>query len=204
VHDARRAVVAEIRKLQAADRQRRDARPELMLPGALLDLITSCGLQYYADHAVTDDMQLLDQAVQLLERAQQPSTDTVACVHRLERETRPWRAELGDLDADDALRRIVVEVPPEVLLGRRDEEASPDLVCWNEAIGLLDEVSTTYRCASRISALAYFNAPDRYGVIDEMVALRQRYETVKSERDELDVVIRERIRRYLAWSQAGT
>ena len=92
---------------------------------------------------------------------------------------------------------MIVEVPQQALLGRTDEEASPDLVCRNEASGLLEGISTPYRCASRISALAYFNAPDRHGLIDEMVARRERYETVAADRNELDIVIRERVRQYL-------
>ncbi|MEJ2862823.1 hypothetical protein [Actinomycetospora flava] len=204
----RRAAVEEIRALQSAEQRRRDERPELALPGAILDLITSCGFQYYAEHDVTDDLEFLNRAAELL-RTQGPPrsdlpfwTDAVACVDRLERETAPGRADTGDLDAHDALRRIVVSVPPEVLLGRRDEEASPDLVCRSEAVGLTDDVSTPYRCASRISALAYFSAPDRYGVIDEMVALRERYEKAAGERDELDEAIRRAARRYLEWSAA--
>lgn len=200
----RSAVVAEIRALQAADQQWRDERPELVLPGAILDVITSCGFQYYAEHDVTDDLRFLDRAVALLEHADPPRTDAVACVRRLERETRPLRTDTGDLDAREALRRVLVEVPPDVLLGRRDEEASPDLVCRNEAIGLADGISTPYRCASRISALASFNAPDRYGLIDEMVALRERYETSATERVELAESIRAGVRRCLEWSQAGT
>ncbi|MEJ2888847.1 hypothetical protein [Actinomycetospora aeridis] len=77
-------------------------------------------------------------------------------------------------------------------------------MCWIEATGLTDGVSTPYRCASRISALAYVSAPDRYGVIDEMAALRHRCETHGSERDQLDGLIRARVRRFLAWRQAGT
>lgn len=92
---------------------------------------------------------------------------------------------------------MIVGVPPRALLGREDDEASPDLVCWNEAHGLLDDISTPYRCASRISALAYFSAPDRHGLIDEMVARRERYEAVAADQDELDVLIRGRVRQYL-------
>ncbi|MFC5137006.1 hypothetical protein ACFPK1_02080 [Actinomycetospora rhizophila] len=204
----RRAVVAGIRELQAADQQWRTEHPELALPGALLDVITSCGFQYYAEHDVTDDLRFLDRAGELLKHA--PSlvapywTSAATCIRRLAHEAEPLRADTGDLDAREALRRVLVEVPPDVLLGRRDEEASPVLVCRNEAIGLADGISTPYRCASRISALAYFSAPDRYGVIDEMVALRERYETSATERVELAESIRAGVRRYLEWSQAGT
>jgi len=204
----RRAVVEEIRALQAAEQRRRDERPELALPGAILDLITSCGFQYYAEHDVTDDLEFLDRAAELLRTEGPPRfdspfwTDAVTCVHRLGRETAPWRADTGDLDAQDALRGVLVDVPTKVLLGRRDEEASPDLVCRTEAVGLTDDVSTPYRCASRISALGYFSAPDRCGVIDEMAALRDRYEKAASERDELDEVIRGAARRFLEWSAA--
>ncbi|WP_433784407.1 hypothetical protein ACQPX6_29700 [Actinomycetospora sp. CA-101289] len=196
-------VVAEIRRLQHAEQEWRAQHPELRLRFALLDLITSCCFQSYPDHAVADDVALLDRAVDLLDDEDQARLGTaveeaaIACVRRLDRDTARRHDVQGDLDAQDALRGTLVTVPPQVLLGRDDDEAAPDTVCWNEAHGLAEGISRPYHCASRIAALAYFSAPDRLGLIDEMVALRDRYEARSGERAELDEVIRARIARYL-------
>lgn len=197
-------VVAEIRRLQHAEQEWRAERPELRLRFALLDLVTSCCFQSYPDHAVADDVALLDRAVDLLDHDDQARLGTafeekaIACVRRLDREAARRHDVRGDLDAQDALRRTIVSVPPEVLLGRDDDEAAPDTVSWNEANGLTEGINRPYHCASRIAALAYFSAPDRLGVIDEMVALRDRYEARSGERAELDEVIRARVERYLS------
>jgi hypothetical protein len=195
--------VAEIRRLQATENVWRAERPGLALRFVTLDLVTACSLQRYADHSVRDDVALLDRAVDLLGDGDQDrlgtafETAALALVTRLDAET-PTRHEVwGDLDAEDDLRRTLVTVPPRVLLDRDDDEGAPDTLCWNEANGLVEGISAPYRCASRISALAYFSAPDRLGVIDEMVALRERYEWRPSERPALEAAIRDRVERYL-------
>lgn len=197
-------MVAEIRRLQGMEQHWRDRHPQWALRTVLLDTVTSCGFQAFSDHRVEDDLALLERAVAVREEPDQQRTGStverlsLACLDEL------WSAvpvgpPPGDLDTNDAARSVVIATPQRILLGREDEEARGDLVCWNEVNGLLEGVADPYRCASRISALAYFDAPDRYHVIDAMVALRQRYETRADERPGLDVEIRAQAFGFSTW-----
>lgn len=85
------------------------------------------------------------------------------------------------------------------ILRREDDEAAADVLCWNEANSLLEDVSGPYRCASAISELAFFGAADRYHVIDPLTDLRRRYETKSEARSGLDDDIREISSAFVEW-----
>lgn len=198
-------VVARIRALQDEERAWRARYPELALRAAVLDLVTSCGYQYYVEHYLGDDVALLETALGLLDAPNQRLVGSgfeAACLdglRALDSATASLRHRLGNPEAEDALRKQLVDAPSRALLGRVDQEAAPDMVCWNETNSLLEEISEPYRCAARVSALAFFGAPDRYRVIDRMVAMRERYEARPSERTELDAAIIDGAREYVGW-----
>jgi hypothetical protein len=209
VSRAHRAI-AGIRELQRAEQTWRAGLPHLAHRFAVLDLLTSCGFQYYADHAVEDDLALLDRALEALRDAPpaaSPSAYEVAArdaVSTLAKEVEPLSRDAHDLDGLERVREVIIRVPPRAILGRTDPEASSDLVCWNECHGLLEGVASPYRTASRISALAYLSATDRYHVIDTMVAMRQRYELHPDERAALDVSIHDAAREFVDWYSTAT
>jgi hypothetical protein len=201
--------IAHIRRLQGAELTWRAERPDLTPRFAVLDLITSCGFLRYSDHAVEDDLTLLDRAVVALrDSAVTASSSSYEVASReavevLAQEVAVHPTDTRDLEALDRLATVFARVPPEVLLGRTDPDASSDLVCWNECHGLLEGIALPYRTASRISALAYLGAPDRYRVIDPMVAARERYESYPAEREQLDASICDAARDFLHWYSAG-
>lgn len=196
--------VVRVRELEAEQGRWRAERPALALRTTVLDLLTSCGLQYYADHSIGDDIRLLDRAVHLLgDQSQRRLTGDfegrcLRAVGVLDTETADLRRRVGDLDAEDLLRVRVVEIPTQTVLGRVDEEAPADLVCWNETNCLLEGVSLPYRCAAAVATLAHFGVPDRYRIVDHMVALRARYEREWPDRPALDAEILEAAREYVA------
>ena len=139
--------------------------------------------------------------------APSPSAYEVAArdaVSTLAKEVEPLARDAHDLDGLERVREVIIRVLPRAILGRTDPEASSDLVCWNECHGLLEGVALPYRTASRISALAYLSAPDRYHVIDTMVAMRERYESHPDERAALDVSIRDAAREFVDWYSTAT
>ncbi|MEJ2866749.1 hypothetical protein WCD74_03175 [Actinomycetospora sp. OC33-EN08] len=197
-----------MQELQHEERQRRAAHPELALRLAIADLVSGCARQYYADHALSDDLARLDAAHALLDapgqyhsgtRFETASLETVgllvAAIH-------PRRDDAIDLDAEDELRREVVDVPSRTILGRSDQESPGELLCWNEATCLLESVTVPFRCASAVSGLGFLGAPDRFGLIDPMVDLARRYEAAPDERGKLDDEIRESATTFVEWFAA--
>lgn len=201
----RHPALAHIYALQDEERQRRAARPDLSLRYAVVDLVSGCATQYYADHALSEDLERLDRARGLLHRDDQYrvgsrfETVCLDAVDQLVDAASPRRERTNDLDVYDDLRRVVVDVPARVILGRNDEEAAGDLLCWNEAKCLLEGVTGTYRCASAISVLGFLGAADRYRVVDPLIDLRRRYEADPKARPELDVEIREVSSTFVGW-----
>ncbi|NMO93202.1 hypothetical protein [Actinomycetospora sp. TBRC 11914] len=201
----RHPALAHVYQLQDEERQRRATRPDLSLRHAVVDLVSGCATQYYADHALSEDLQRLDRAHSLLgaedqhhsgSRFEALSLDTV---DQLLAAARPRRGELDDLDAYDELRGLVISVPTRVILGREDDEAPADLLCWNEASCLLEDVTGPYRCASAVSGLAFLGAADRYHFIDPLVDLKRRYEADPQARPELDDEIRNVSATFVEW-----
>jgi hypothetical protein len=201
----RHPALAHIYALQDEERQRRGARPDLSLRHAVVDLVSGCATQYYADHALSEDLERLDRARGLLHTDDQyrvGSRFETVCLDAVEQlidAASPRRERTNDLDVHDDLRRVVVDVPARVILGRNDEEAPGDLLCWNEANCLLEGVTGTYRCASAISVLGFLGASDRYRVVDPLIDLRRRYEADPKARPELDVEIREVSSTFVGW-----
>jgi hypothetical protein len=202
--------IAEIRELQRAEQTWRGEHPQLAHRFAVLDLLTSCGFQYYSEHAVEDDLVLLDRAAAALTAAEETPRPTTY-EHAVRTATLALAGKVAglprnsrDLDDLDRLARVVVAVPTQVVLGRDDPEASSDLVCWNECHGLLEAVALPYRTASRISALGFLGAADRYRIIDTMVAMRERYESQPAARRTLDDDIRVAAAEFVDWFSTTT
>lgn len=201
----RHPALAHIYQLLDEERRQRVARPDLSLRHAVVDLVSGCATQYYADHPLGEDLRRLDRAHALMRAGDQRQSGTrfeaasLETVEQLEGAVRPRRREIDDLDVHEELRSLVIAVPARTILGREDDEASADLLCWNEANCLLEEVTGPYRCAAAISDLAFLGAADRYHVIDPLADLRRRYETDPEARTELDDDIRQVSLEFVDW-----
>ncbi len=134
-----------------------------------------------------------DSAVALLDDPGQRRTGSdfetrcLAVVHEL----RPLLGGLSraPLDAQDSVLDVLISVPPLAILGECGPESHFDLVCWNEANSLAEDVQRPYLAARHIASEDVHAPADRFGIVGPMTELAVRYEDRPDERDVVAVEI---------------
>ena len=95
----------------------------------------------------------------------------------------------ASLDAQDSVLDVLVTVPPLTILGDSGPESHFDLVCWNEANSLAENVQRPYLAARHIASEDVHAPADRFGLIRSMTELAERYEDRPDERAAVAVEI---------------
>jgi hypothetical protein len=134
-----------------------------------------------------------DSAVALLDDPGQRRTGSdfetrcLAAVHEL----RPLVGGLSraSLDAQDSVLDVLTSVPPLAILGECGAGSHFDLVCWNEANSLAEDVQRPYLAARHIASEDVHAPADRFGIVGPMTELAVRYEDRPDERDVVAVEI---------------
>ena len=89
----------------------------------------------------------------------------------------------ASLDAQDGVIDVLTQIPPLLILGESEPESHFDLVCWNEANSLAENVQRPYLAARHIASEDFHAPADRFGLAEPMTALAERYEDRPGERD---------------------
>ncbi len=98
----------------------------------------------------------------------------------------------------DAVAPALIDVPPTVILGTDEPDRQFDLICWNQANAIAEDVQRPYLAAVRISGLGLHDPADRFGLVGPMTALRVRYEDEPERRAETAARIVEVLDRFRA------
>lgn len=70
----------------------------------------------------------------------------------------------------------LTNVPAQMILGTDGPDRNFDLICWNEANSLAEEMTRPYCAALRVSRMAIWQPADRFALVTPMTELRIRYE----------------------------
>ena len=84
---------------------------------------------------------------------------------------------------------VLTAVPPLMILGDSGPESHFDLVCWNEANSLAENVQRPYLAARHIASEDVHAPRDRFGLVGPMTELAERYEDRPDEREEIAIDI---------------
>lgn len=178
-------VLERFRALIADDRRYADGRPELRLRIALTDFLHVAARQRYQDLPVGAALDQFYAAYFALREPGQRHTGSdferrsIDCVRQLHPVVDGYEERHPDtdpLDTEDGLRRLFVDVPPQVVLGELRSNSSFDLICWNAANSLIEGVKRPYFAARPIVHAAYHRPTDTYGLVTPLASLTERYE----------------------------
>ena len=178
-------VVERFRELTADDRDHSRAHPELHLRIELTAFMVVSARQRYQDLPLgTTIDQFYTTWFALREPAQRRTHSefenrSIECVRRLHPLVDGYAERNPDadpLDVDDALRRLFVDVPPQVVLGELGPNSSFDLICWNAANSLAEGVKRPYFAARPVVHAAYHRPADPYELLPQLSPLAERYE----------------------------
>jgi hypothetical protein len=96
-------------------------------------------------------------------------------------------------------RRVVARsATPWTILGECEHESHFDLVCWNEANALAEDVQRPYLAARHIAAEDFHRPLDRFGLIAPMTELAERYEDFPDDRAGIGAEIEAQLDAYRA------
>lgn len=126
---------------------------------AFVDL---CARLWFGDHGVTAVLRRSDAVEAVLDDPDQRRTGS---------------------DCETRCLAVVDELAPWTILGECEQESHFDLVCWNEANALAEQVQRPYLAARHIAAEDFHQPLDRFGLIAPMTELAERYEDRPDERD---------------------
>ena len=199
-------VLERFRALVAEDRRYEEGHPELRLGIALTDFLYLSGRQRYQDLPVGATLDQFYAAYFALREPGQRRThsdfenrsiDSVQRLHPLIDGYAERHPGADPLDVDDALRRLLVDIPPKVVLGELGPGSSFDLICWNAANSLVEGVKRPYNTARRIVHTAYHRPADPFGLVPPLTTLTERYEDFPESRPETAEEITDVLMRFL-------
>lgn len=182
-----------MRQLGISERQLVESWTDRALRVRLTVFVDLAARLWFGDHGPGAVLQCFDSVVALLDDPTQMRTGSdferrcLGAVHEL----RPVVGGLstGSLDAQDSVVDVLAQVPPLVILGECDDESHFDLVCWNEANALAEDVQRPYLAARHIASEDFHEPADRFGVVGPMTELAVRYEDRPEERGALALEI---------------
>jgi hypothetical protein len=162
-----------------------ESRPAWRLRVRLMTLIDLCARLYFDDHPVSVVLKCYREVDDLLVEPGQARTGTdfetrcLRCVDALRPVIGAMAArpiEEIPFDEQDAVAADLVSIPPEVVLGRAGPGSQFELVCWNQANAVAEDVQRPYRAARAIAAEGFHDPVDVFGLVEPMTALTERYE----------------------------
>ncbi len=141
---------------------------------------------WFGDHGTDVVLRRFDAVEARLDDPTQRRTGTdfeVRCLEAVA-ELRPMVSGLSarSLDDQDSVRDVLTSIPPWTILGECDRESHFELVCWNEANSLAEDVQRPYLAARHIASEDFHEPLDRFGLIAPMTELAVRYEDRPDER----------------------
>ena len=178
-------VVERFRQLTAENRNYVRAHPELRLRLEVADFLVLSARQRYQDLAFDTTVNQFWTAWFALREPEQHLTHSdfedrsIACVRQLHPLIDGYaeRHPAADpLDVEDGLRRLLVDVPPQVVLGELGSNSSFDLICWNAANSVVEGIKRPYFAGRPIVHAACHRPADPFGVVPPLVELTERYE----------------------------
>jgi len=184
-------VIERFRELTADDRNHARRHPELRLRLEVADFVVLSARQRYRDVALDRTADQFWTAWFALREPDQHLTHTdfedrsIACLRRLHPLIDGYAERHPDadpLDVDDGLRRLFVDVPPQVLLGELGPNSSFDLLCWNAANSVAEGVKRPYFAARPVVHAAYHHPADPFGIVAPLTELAERYEDCPDDR----------------------
>ena len=107
------------------------------------------------------------------------------------RELRPIVSGLSaaSFDEQESVIDVLTGIPPLLILGECEHESHFDLICWNEANSLAENVQTPYLAARHIASEDFHEPADRFGLVGPMEELAVRYEDEPDQRPAIGVEI---------------
>jgi hypothetical protein len=167
-------------ELGTAERRLVESWRERTLRVQLTAFVDLCARLWFGDHGVTAVLRRFDAVEAMLDDPAQTRTGSdfeTRCLDVV-RELTPMVSGLSErsLDEQDSVRDVLVSVPPWTILGECEQESHFDLVCWNEANALAEQVQRPYLAARHIAAEDFHQPLDRFGLIAPMTELAERYE----------------------------
>jgi hypothetical protein len=169
-----------VRELGVTERRLVDSWGDRALRVQLTVFVDLCARLWFGDHGTDVVLRRFDAVAALLDDPGQRRTGTdfeARCLTTIN-ELRPMIAGLSSrsLDEQDSVRDVLVSVPAWTILGECERESHFDLVCWNEANALAEQVQRPYLAARHIAAEDFHQPLDRFGLIAPMTELAERYE----------------------------
>jgi hypothetical protein len=191
-----------MRELGTAERRLVDSWRDRALRVQLTVFIDLCARLWFGDHGVGAVLRRFDAVAALLADPEQMRTGSdfeERCLAAVD-ELAPMVAGLSgrSLDDQDGVRDVLVNVPPWTILGECERESHFDLVCWNEANALSEDVQRPYLAARHIAAEDFHQPLDRFGLIAPMTELAERYEDFPADRAAISVEIEAQLDQFRA------
>jgi len=180
-----------IREVALAERAVVESWTDRRLRVRLTTLIDLCARLHYDDHPVAAVLRCYARVDELLADPAQRRTGTdfevrsLACVTELHPLVGPLVAgpvEEVPLAAQDEVREPLTAVPPRTILGEDGPDSAFDLVCWNEANAVAEDVQRPYRAARHIATEGFHDPTDAFGLVAPLTELAERYEDVPGSR----------------------
>ena len=186
-----------MRELGVAERQLIESWTDRALRVQLTAFVDLAARLWFGDHGPGVVLRRLDAVAALLEDPHQVRTGSdfeTRCLNAV-RELRHVVGGLSQasLDAQDGVLDVLTQIPPLAILGECDRESHFDLVCWNEANSLAEQVQRPYLAARHIASEDVHAPVDRFGIVEPMTELAVRYEDRPDERDAVAVEIVRRL-----------
>jgi hypothetical protein len=182
-----------VRELGVTERRLVDSWGDRALRVQLAVFVDLCARLWFGDHGTDVVLRRFDAVAGLLDDPRQTRTGTdfeTRCLDAV-RELAPMVSGLSgrSLDEQDGVRDVLVSVPPWTILGECERESHFDLVCWNEANALAEQMQRPYLAARHIAAEDFHQPLDRFGLIAPMTELAERYEDRPDDRAAIGVAI---------------
>lgn len=176
-----------MRELGGAERRLVESWTDRALRVRLTAFVDLSARLWFGDHGAAVVLRRFDAVVALLDDPRQIRSGSdfeTRCLAAV-RELRPVVSGLSDtsVDAQDGVIDVLTQVPPLLILGERGPESHFDLVCWNEANSLAENVQRPYLAARHIASEDFHEPADRYGIVEPMTELAERYEDRPDDRD---------------------
>ena len=182
-----------MRELGRSERRLVESWTDRALRVQLTYFVDLCARLWFPDHGPAVVLRQFDTVVGLLDDSGQLRTGSdfeTRCLAAV-KELRPMVSGLSraSFDAQDSVVDVLTSVPPLLILGECGSESHFDLICWNEANALAENVQRPYLAARHIASEDFHAPADRFGLLEPMTELAVRYEDRPDEREAVGVEI---------------
>lgn len=180
-------VFERMRELGRSERRLVQSWTDRALRVELIYFVDLCARLWFSDHGPGVVLKSFDSVVALLDDPGQLRTGSdfeKRCLMAV-RELRPMVGGLSEasFDDQDSVIDVLTGIPPLMILGECEHESHFDLICWNEANSLSENLQTPYLAARHIASEDFHEPADRFGLVEPMTELAVRYEDRPDERN---------------------